>query len=382
MDIRPPQKKPLPPPVEPVVMPPIPEPAKAPQSSKPGRYSVWQHRMRDWRWIMGAAVALIILMVTAGLVWYLAALQPLKPGSDEKIRVKVSTGETVGDIADNFKSAGVVRSPTAFRIYAELSGNKSKLKAGGYTISPGQSVPDIVNHLASGKTDELTVTIPPGVSTIGIREQLQKYGYTDQEISQALQAKYDSPLLADKPDDVGLDGYIFPETFIVDPNESVESLFKRSFDVLYQQLQQDGMIEKFKSHNLNIHQALTLASIVQKEVTNPTDQRQVAQVFYNRLAQDMVLGSDVTFIYAANQLGVEPSVNLDSPYNTRKYPGLPPGPIANMNYAAIQAIVDPAPGDYLYFVAGDREFTGETFYAKTEQEHHENIAKYCRDLCS
>jgi len=377
MDIIPPHKKPVPPPVT---------PSKPPQAPKPpmpvkqtGLPGFARKRRFSWRWWVFGLLGAVLLAIIAANVWYFSSLQPLKPGSGEKIRVKVTTGESVVEIAANLRQAGVIRSSTVFRIYAELSGNKGKLKAGGYTVSPAQSVPDIIDHLASGNTDDLIITIPPGVSTIGIREQLRKYGYSDQEITAALQAEYGSPLLADKPADVGLDGYIFPETFKVDPNETVESLFKRSFDELYGRLVQAGLIDKFRSHNLNIHQALTLASIVQKEVTDPADQRQVAQVFYSRLAEGAMLGSDVTYIYAANQLGIEPSVNIDSPYNTRKYAGLPPGPIANMNFSALEAVADPAPGDYLYFVAGD---DGKTYFSRTLDEHLENVKKHCSDLCN
>lgn len=373
MDIIPPRKRPVPPPIKPPELIEPPEPLKElPVHIKPKKRPKWL-----W-WLLGA-IGAVILAAAVLLLWYFSALQPLKPGSNEQIRIKVTEGETVSQIASSLKQAGIIRDSFAFRLYAELSGAKSKLQAGGYTISPGQSVPDIMNHLVNGNTDELTITIPPGVSTIGIREKLKEYGYSDDEITRALQAKYDSPLLADKPASVGLDGYIFPETFNVDPNESLESLFERSFTELYSRLQQGGYIDKFKAHGLNIHQGLTLASIVQKEVSNPDDQRQVAQVFYTRLDQGTLLGSDVTFIYAANQLGVEPSVNLDSPYNTRLYPGLPPGPIANMNFSAIEAVADPAPGDYHYFVAGD---DGKTYFSHTLEEHLKNVREHCSDLCN
>lgn len=378
MDIIPPRKKPVSPPVKPPRAEQPQEPAKELKAPKTHVFAL--KRRYSWRWWLAAGLAaLAILLIIAANVWYFASLQPVKPGSDEQIRIKVTAGETVSEIANNLKNAGAVRSSVAFRIYAELNGTKSKLKAGGYTVSPGQSIPDIINHLVDGNGNELTITIPPGVSTLGIREELKKHGYSDAEITRALNATYDSPLLADKPDGVGLDGYIFPETFKVDPNDTLETLFERSFDELYARLQQDGMIKKLKARKLNIHQGLTLASIIQKEESDPADQRKVSQVFHLRLEQGMALESDPTFIYAANQLGIEPSITIDSPYNTRKYPGLPPGPIANMNYSAIQAVADPAAGDYLYFVAGD---DGKTYFSHTLEQHLENVKNHCHDLCN
>jgi UPF0755 protein len=133
-----------------------------------------------------------------------------------------------------------------------------------------------------------------------------------------------------------------------------------------------------KERGMNLHQGVILASIIQQEVADPQEQKQVSQVFQKRLGAGMALESDATFVYAAKQMGVEPSVNLDSPYNTRKVPGLTPGPIANFNFSAIEAVVAPAPGEYVYFVSGD---DGKTYFANTQDEHNANIQQHCKKLC-
>src|SRR5207248_2549788 len=102
----------------------------------------------------------------------------------------------------------------------------------------------------------------------------------------------------------------------------------------------------FQKQGLNLYQGITLASIIQREVPGAADQKQVAQVFLTRLGMEMPLGSDVTYQYAAKKMGVTPSPDLDSPYNTRKYPGLPPGPIASPGLTALQAVANPAAGNY------------------------------------
>jgi len=127
-----------------------------------------------------------------------------------------------------------------------------------------------------------------------------------------------------------------------------------------------------------LYQGITLASIIQREVSGTKDQSQVAQVFYSRLAQGTPLGSDVTYQYAAKKLGVTPSPSLDSPYNTRKYAGLPPGPIATPGLSALQAVATPAPGDYLYFLSGDDNVT---YFARTDAEHEANIQNHCHKKC-
>lgn len=375
MDIKPPPKRRTPPYIsEPQ---PRPAPVATPQPIPVKPLTI--KRRLPIKWIIIGVGTLIILIVAALIGWYTWALQPLNASSTEKIRMTVEDGDTTSAIAKKLKDTHVVRSATAFRIYAELSRTKSKLQAGGYVVSPSQSVSDIINHLVSGKTDELTITIPPGITLEGIQKKLKEYGYSEQEITTALNAKYDSPLFADKPATANLEGYIFPETFNISSNASPQELLEKSFNELYSRLQTGGLLDKFKQHNLTIHQALTLASIIQMEESDPTDQKQVAQVFYLRLEKGMALESDPTFKYAAKLLGVEPSITIDSPYNTRKYAGLPPGPIANMNFSALEALAAPAPGDYLYFVAGD---DGMTYFSHTLDEHIENIKKHCHDLCS
>lgn len=333
------------------------------------------------RLVVASLVALVVVVLIGGLVsynWYNQSLQPLDTSHKQKIRFIIHQGEGNAKIAQNLQKAGIIRSSSAMVLYLQFAHKPAGLQAGTYAISPSLNVPKIVEHLEKGKTDLFMVTILPGRSLAELKQDLIKDGYSGSEIDTAFKAKYDSPLLADKPVNAGLEGYIFPETFEMQADDSLQKLFQKSFDTLYDRLNSDGLIEKFKAHNLNIHQALTLASIIQKEASEPSDQPQVAQVFLTRLQSGIKLESDVTFLYAAKKLGVQPSVDLQSPYNTRLVSGLPPTPISNMNYSALQAVVNPAQGDYLYFVAGDN---GKIYYGKTLQEHQDNIKKYCQKLC-
>lgn len=333
------------------------------------------------RLVWATLAVLIIATFSVGLVsynWYNQSLQPKDASHLRKIRFVIHQGEGNAKIAQNLEKTGIIRSSQAMVLYLEFTGKHANLQAGIYAISPSLSLPKIVQHLEAGKTDLFMVTILPGRSLAEIKQDLEKYGYSGSEIDTAFGAKYDSPLLADKPANADLEGYIFPETFEMQADSNLQNLFQKSFDTLYDRLKTDGLIEKFKAHNLNIHQALTLASIIQKEASDPSDQPAVAQVFYLRLSSGIKLESDVTFLYAAKKLGVQPSVNLQSPYNTRLVTGLPPTPIANMNYSALEAVADPAVGDNLFFVAGD---DGKIYYAKTLEQHQDNVKKYCHKLC-
>ena len=245
-------------------------------------------------------------------------------------------------------------------------------------FAPNQSVPEIVDWLNEGRVSTRKVTILPGKTLKQIRANFIKDGFTESAVDAALNKTYDHPLFVDKPAGTTLEGYIFPETYFVTVDSTPEQLLERTFDEFERRIEAEGLRAKLADRGFNLYEGITLASIVSREVTNGQDQHQVAQVFETRLERGMVLGSDVTYHYAAELLGVEPAVNIDSHYNTRLYAGLPPGPIANFNLTALQAVADPAPGDYLYFVAGD---DGVTHYAHTFEEHQQNIRDFCKKLC-
>ncbi len=393
MDIRPPKNYKPQPPVSSVPPQPVetPEPLLPPVStgSPTNRgllleeSNVKKKRVSRKAVVWGSIVGGVCLAVVLAVVYVLWLLSP-REATLAKHAVTIDSGQSPGSIGRLLEQRQIVRSAVAFEWYTRLSGDSSKLKAGRYVLSSSESVQQIVGHIVKGDSDTYNITILPGMTLKELADpkkdgSLADQGFTSSEIERALGAQqYASKLLHDRPAGASLEGYIFPETYQVRSSDTLETLFERTFDELYARLERDGMIQKFQAHGLTLHQALTLASIVQKEVGDPAVQPQVAQVFLKRLGGGIQLGSDVTFIYAAEQAGVTPSVDYDSPYNTRKYGGLPPGPIANMNYSALQAVATPSPGEYLYFVAGD---DGKTYFSLTEQEHQSMIDQHCHRLC-
>ena len=335
------------------------------------------------RWVKWALIILAFLVVAAavalfaGYSWYQDALKP-RSDSSETIKVTVESGETPDMVATKLEQKGVIKSALATQLYIKLNA-KGNIKAGSYLLSPNQSPSEILQWLNDGRVDTFKVTIIPGETLAEIKQQLQKYEYSTAEIDVAFSRQYSHPLLADKPAGASLEGYIYPETYFVTSDTTVEQLLGAAFDEFEEQITSNNLRAALAQHNFTLFQGITLASIVEKEVTNESDQRQVAQVFETRLKQGMALGSDVTYHYAASLLGVAPNPDLDSPYNTRKVGGLPPGPIANFHIGALKAVASPAAGDYLFFVAGD---DGVTHFAHTNQEHEANVQKYCKKLCS
>ena len=190
---------------------------------------------------------------------------------------------------------------------------------------------------------------------------------------------YDSPLFDTRPAGKDLEGYIYGETYRFNSGVPVETILQRTFSEYYKVIQDNNLVDKFKSHDLTLYEGITLASIIQREVSGAEDQKKVAQVFYNRMNQGIQLGSDVTYQYIADKLGLPRDPNLSNPYNTRKYVGLPPGPIASPGLSALIAVASPASTNYLYFLSGD---DGITYFSTSEAGHNANILNHCQKGCS
>ncbi|HEX4662236.1 MAG TPA: endolytic transglycosylase MltG, partial [Candidatus Saccharimonadales bacterium] len=321
MDIRPPK-----PPTQPrstavtPIKPAVTQPSTPVQPPVPLRLT--PKKRRTWLyWLCGVIAGIIIILAAIG-GWYAYNLSPLDSHA-ARTTVSLPTGTNASSIAEILKTNNIIRSTSAFRVYLELTRTKNQLKAGNYRLSASQSVGQIVDDLVKGRTDAFNVTITPGLTLTDIKKVLQKSGFGSTEIDQALIKQYNHPLLATKPVGVNLEGYIYPETYQVDSETTVESLLIRTFDQFEKVLNQNNLLPQLQARGFTLHQGITLASVVQKEASNPVDQTKVAQVFEKRLAGGGNLGSDVTYIYGAKLLGVEPSVSLDSPYNTRIHPGLP-----------------------------------------------------------
>jgi UPF0755 protein len=350
------------------------------------------------KWIFGS-IAAIILVCVALVAWYQLSLRPVASGNVARVIVEIKSGSSPSQIAVLLDEKNVIRSASAFEIYTRLNDSRNKLQAGTFSLSPTDSTAQIVGHLMAGSSEEFEVTFYPGAtldiaststdSTPSHRQVLQKLGFPDDEITEAFNASYETEypvLFADKPASADLEGYIYGETYRVASGSTVKQILMRTFDELETKIKKENLVELYKKQNLTLYEGLTLASIIQREVLSPAatttpsaDQKQVAQVFYGRLNSGMPLGSDVTFIYAAKKMGVEPISTLESPYNTRIKAGLPPGPISSPSLTALLAVASPASGDYVYFVAGD---DGVTYFARTLEEHESNVSKHCTIECN
>ena len=227
------------------------------------------------------------------------------------------------------------------------------------------------------------MTIFPNQRLDQIEDSLVEQGFDRLDVQVAMQAsRYaDHPVAEYKPPTASLEGYLAPETFSVNQfnADSAESVIRRSLDEFASNLTEEiiAAIEGNENAFRSVHEAVTLASVVEAEV-GPEYRPEVAQVFIKRLAGGIKLESDVTFIYAAAVEGGEPTVNHPSAYNTRLHGGLPPGPIGNVSESSLKAVAFPAGTDYLFFVTGD---DGVTHFNESLQGHNADVRRYCIEGC-
>ncbi len=329
--------------------------------------------------IAALVIGLGVILSSIALIWYNTQLAPLGTDKQQLILVTVEKGTTPQQIGKLLESKAIIRSSAAFDIYTRLVGKRDVLQAGTYRLSPASSTPELVEHLVKGDVDEFSITFLPGATLAEHRKVFLDAGFSATEVDDALKGSYDSPIFAGKPTSADLEGYIYGETYKFNSGATVGDILKRTFAEFESVINENGLVEGFASHGLNLYQGITLASVIQREASSSADRNQIAQVFYSRLASGMMLGSDVTYQYIADKLKVPRDTNLDSPYNTRRYPGLPYGPIASPGLTALLAVKSPASGDYLFFLSGDDD---KTYFARTNAEHEANIRNYCTVKCS
>lgn len=330
-------------------------------------------------WGIAGLFILGVVVAVAAVLWYKTQLDPVSPGDTKSVRMTIEAGSSPSQIAELLENKGVIKSQFAFTIYTKLTKTQDSLKAGAFNLRPSESTPQIVDHLVAGKQDTFSLTFLPGDTLANNKKKLLAVGYSEAEVDAALAKTYDRPLFAGKPQSADLEGYIYGETYEFDTAASVESILNRTFDEYEKAIARNNLVEGYKKQNMTLYEGITLASIVQREVTGEKDEQQVARVFMNRIAAGMTLGSDVTYQYIADKTGVPRDTNLDSPYNTRRYKGLPPGPIASPGLGALKAVANPGVNDYLFFLSGDDDVT---YFGRTDAEHQKNIVDHCKKKCS
>jgi UPF0755 protein len=297
--------------------------------------------------------------------------------SGDPVQVSVPQGASFRAVADSLESAGIVSSARLFRWYATLGGRDRAIKAGTYALQPGQSWGDVLDALIDGRGLVLTVTIPEGFDLRQIAPRLARVLDVPEDSVRA--AVRDSAWRAERGVPAAtLEGYLFPDTYTFPAGTSartaVRTMLER-FDAVWR----PEWDARLAALGITRHQAVTMASLVEKEARVAEERPTIAAVYWNRVKIGMRLQADPTVQYALPEhvdrlLFVH--LEVDSPYNTYRYDGLPPGPIASPGASSLDAALTPADVPYLFFVAHP---DGHHEFRRTFQEHQQAIAMVRRE---
>lgn len=328
------------------------------------------------------ALSILILVVAVaaaafGLYSWNRIQQPYKGFSESEKFVDIPPGTGTAGIRRRLVDAGVVSDQWAFRAALLWTGRSRVLQAGEYRFDRPMSVIEVIDKIARGDVYTHSITFPEGLT---IREmaaiyQSQGFGKADDFITAARDAALVNDL---DPAAKDLEGYLFPETYTLPRGAAASkliSLMVARFRTTYTEIEQ----KKSGDLDLSLRQLVTLASLVEKETGKAEERPLVAAVYRNRLDRKMAMQADPTVVYALVQAGTydgnirKQDLSFDSPYNTYKYSGLPPGPIASPGRASLEAALAPATVDYLYFVSRN---DGSHAFAETLAQHNANVNEY------
>ena len=313
---------------------------------------------------------IVAVLIVAGVLAY-GLLLPTGPDREQLVQLK--PGSSARRIASDLANAGIIRSQTAFLAWHYFRGRPT-LKAGEYSFDHPANAREVYDRIARGDVYFHTLVVPEGFNMFDIATAVEEAGLGKRDEFLKV-VRTDTALVRDiDPSAPSLEGYLFPDTYHFTRTQSLHDIAAVMVRRFRQTANEIGLLS-------NVHNTVTMASLIEKETAVAQERPMVASVFNNRLARGIVLATDPAVIYAAllnnRYRGTiyQSDLHFDSPYNTYKYAGLPPGPIANPGKESLLAAMHPATTEYLYFVSDNQ---GHHRFARTQAEHNVNVAAYRR----
>lgn len=322
-------------------------------------------------------------IVLSVIVLWFAFVAAVPAGKSDPRVVSIPKGASAKEISRILSSSGVVRSAFGFQMLAIVTGKSLSLKPGAYELSPSMTALRILDRLHRGELCAKWITVPEGFTIRQIAERLEAEGICRADVFAARAGSRGVTFRTGYSRAGSAEGYLFPDTYLFASTQApaAETSSSQCEDALI-----DQMLAAFErkvakplaadiaQSGMTLHEVVTLASLVEREARTSKDRPLVSAVLRNRLRKNMRLECDATVLYA---LGAHKDrvlyrdLNVDSPYNTYRYAGLPPGPIANPGLAAIEAALRPAPVDFLYYVARE---DGSHIFSRTFEEHQRAVS--------
>ena len=323
---------------------------------------------------------LIVIAVAGFATWYFYAISPVDAKSADRKNVTIQSGWSTTQIANYLDDEGMIRSPLAFRLFVRSKKLDGKLQAGRYLLQTSLSVEGITDALRSGKAEELVVTIPEGYTVQDIDALLASMDLIEEgEVVRCSNecdfSTYDFlPKSTEGLAQRGgrLEGYLYPDTYYVQSEGFVAKFFlERMLNAFRNKVITEHTAE-IEASGRSLHELITMGSLIEEETRTTTERQIVSDILWKRYDEGMGLGVDATVRYILNKPSADIThgdLNTNSDYNTRKFRGLPPGPIANAGLPSILAAMTPRSSPYWYYLHDKK---GQIHYAKTNEEHNTN----------
>ena len=329
------------------------------------------------RFVLWTLLLLFLVGTAVAAGMYSTQRQPYKGYSEEETFVEIAPGSSPQTMARSLTAAGVVVNPAAFRVAVWWRGAGRRLQAGEYRFDAPMTPGEVVDKIARGDVYLRPVTFREGLTMRQMAAIFEERGFGPRSAFLAAATRPDAIREID-PQATDLEGYLFPDTYTLPRRTTADQLVERMVDRFEKALTPE-IRSKAAARGLTVRQLVTLASLVEKETAKPEERPIVAAVYANRLKIGMGLQCDPTVIYALERAGrysgnlTRADLQFDSPYNTYRYAGLPPGPIAAPGQASLQAAAEPADVPYLYFVSRN---DGSHVFAATLDEHNRNVQEW------
>lgn len=331
---------------------------------------------------------LIFILCVAAMFygWYRFSLRPVDASSTSRISLRIEPGSTTTQIAELLSRQGIIRSTFAFRLRSRARGADGKLQAGSFLLGPSLPIDAIIEALQNGRAQEIALTIPEGFTVTDIDALLRRKGLTATGAFVDCVRTCDLSAFGFLPPSSGLasrggivEGYLFPDTYFVDVEHfSVDDFLSRMLSTFRERVI-DTSGEAVATSGHSLHEIMSMASLIEEEANTDAERPVIAGILWKRLEEHMGLGVDATVRYILQKPTgaiTAGDLNVDSPYNTRKFRGLPPGPIASPGLSSIRAALLPRETTYWYYL---HDRSGAIHYAETNDEHNENRMKYLKN---
>jgi len=339
--------------------------------------SVQNHNSKNFLGVILYLAVTLLALYGVGNVALAYYCKPVNINDAGEIIVAIPNNSDARSIARLLKEKGLIRNEKAFLIYCQKNNQDKDLKAGTYALSKKQSVQEIVNIITAGISNAVRLTIPEGYTVKQIGQLLVDKGIcSQQEWQEAINNDYDYDFLPEKTSSGNwLEGFLFPDTYYITPETTAREIIVMMLDN-FKTTWDNNFASLAEQVGSPIKKTIIIASMIEEEACLDEERKRISGVIYNRLDLDMPLQIDATVLYSLGEhkkVISAKDLEFDSPYNTYKYKGLPPGPISCPGKAAILAALQPEKHNYLYYVL---QGGGSHYFSRTYQEHLEAIKRY------